>query len=199
MKDVILAALAKLDPAVDSHWTAEGLVNLNTFKFLAGGVAISREQLEEVAPDFRRENPHVAIEGETAQATGEGTESGTAPETAPETAPTAPVSFDAQVGESLSVESFTPVEDLSEEELSALCESYIEQIGDLNVARDKFNKMIDKKIAYLHSVKAELDKRQPQMSLADMVRLAHENVSKNQVPANAPRARPHTVYPLLKR
>lgn len=195
MKDVILAALAKLDPAVDSHWTAEGLVNLNTFKFLAGGVAISREQLEEVAPDFRRENPHVARESEVEQATGEGTDSSAAPETAP----TAEESFDAQAGENLFAESFTPVEDLSEEELSSICESYIEQIGDLNVARDKFNKMIDKKIAYLHSVKAELDKRQPQMSLADMVRLAHENVSKNQVPANAPRARPHTVYPLLKR
>lgn len=195
MKDVILAALAKLDPAVDSHWTAEGLVNLNTFKFLAGGVAISREQLEEVAPDFRRENPHVARESEVEQATGEGTDSSAAPETAP----TAEESFDAQAGENLFAESFTPVEDLSEEELSSVCESYIEQIGDLNVARDKFNKMIDKKIAYLHSVKAELDKRQPQMSLADMVRLAHENVSKNQVPANAPRARPHTVYPLLKR
>ena len=195
MKDVILAALAKLDPAVDSHWTAEGLVNLNTFKFLAGGVAISREQLEEVAPDFRRENPHVAGESEVEQATGEGTDFSAAPETAS----TAEESFDAQVEENLSVESFTPVEDLSEEELSHLCESYIEQIGDLNVARDKFNKMIDKKIAYLHSVKAELDKRQPQMSLADMVRLAHENVSKNPVPANAPRARPHTVYPLLKR
>jgi hypothetical protein len=195
MKDVILAALAKLDPAVDSHWTAEGLVNLNTFKFLAGGVAISREQLEEVAPDFRRENPHVANETEAAPLASEGTES----IAAPETAPTAAESFDAQAGENLSAESFTPVEDLSEEDLSHLCESYIEQIGDLNVARDKFNKMIDKKIAYLHSVKAELDKRQPQMSLADMVRLAHENVSKNQVPANAPRARPHTVYPLLKR
>lgn len=195
MKDVILAALAKLDTAVDSHWTAEGLVNLNTFKFLAGGVAISREQLEEVAPDFRRENPHVAVESEVEQATGEGSDSLSAPETAPST----PVSFDNQVEETFSAESFTPVEDLSEEELSSICESYIEQIGDLNVARDKFNKMIDKKIAYLHSVKAELDKRQPQMSLADMVRLAHENVSKNQVPANAPRARPHTVYPLLKR
>ena len=195
MKDVILAALAKLDPAVDSHWTTEGLVNLNTFKFLAGGVAISREQLEEVAPDFRRENPHVAGESEVEQATGEGSDSLGAPETAPSTS----VSFDNQVEENLSAESFTPVEDLSEEELSSICESYIEQIGDLNVARDKFNKMIDKKIAYLHSVKAELDKRQPQMSLADMVRLAHENVSKNQVPANAPRARPHTVYPLLKR
>ena len=195
MKDVILAALAKLDPAVDSHWTAEGLVNLNTFKFLAGGVAISREQLEEVAPGFRRENPNVAGESEAAQATGEGDASSAAPETAS----TEVESVDAQVEENLSVESFIPVEDLSEEELSHLCESYIEQIGDLNVARDKFNKMIDKKIAYLHSVKAELDKRQPQMSLADMVRLAHENVSKNQVPANAPRARPHTVYPLLKK
>ena len=195
MKDVILAALAKLDPAVDSHWTAEGLVNLNTFKFLAGGVAISREQLEEVAPDFRRENPHVAGESETDQATSDGAD----PLAAPETVPAAPVSFDAQGEENLFAESFTPAEELSEEELSTLCESYIEQIGDLNVARDKFNKMIDKKIAYLHSVKAELDKRQPQMSLADMVRLAHENVSKNQVPANAPRARPHTVYPLLKR
>ena len=195
MKDVILAALAKLDPAVDSHWTAEGLVNLNTFKFLAGGVAISREQLEEVAPDFRRENPHVAGENEVEQSASEGTESGTAPETAP----TAAESVDSQAGENLSTESLTPAEELSEEELSTICESYIEQIGDLNVARDKFNKMIDKKIAYLHSVKAELDKRQPQMSLADMVRLAHENVSKNQVPANAPRARPHTVYPLLKR
>ena len=195
MKDVILAALAKLDPAVDSHWTAEGLVNLNTFKFLAGGVAISREQLEEVAPGFRRENPHVVVEGEAAPATVEGA----VDLMEQKTAPVAAVSFDNQVEETFSAESFTPVEDLSEEELSSICESYIEQIGDLNVARDKFNKMIDKKIAYLHSVKAELDKRQPQMSLADMVRLAHENVSKNQVPANAPRARPHTVYPLLKR
>lgn len=195
MKDVILAALAKLDHAVDSHWTAEGLVNLNTFKFLAGGVAISREQLEEVAPGFRRENPHVAGESEAELAAGEGADALGAPETAPSTS----VSFDNQVEETFSAESFTPVEDLSEEELLHLCESYIDQIGDLNVARDKFNKMVDKKIAYLHSVKAELDKRQPQLSLADMVRLAHENVSKNQVPANAPRARPHTVYPLLKK
>lgn len=56
MKDKILENLKSLNSKTDSQWTQDGLVNLNAFKFAMGGEAVTREQLEEAAPGFNREN-----------------------------------------------------------------------------------------------------------------------------------------------
>lgn len=59
MKEKIIEALKKLDPTADSQWTKEGEVNLVAFKFMLGGEAVTREQIEEAAPGFNRAKPIV--------------------------------------------------------------------------------------------------------------------------------------------
>jgi hypothetical protein len=59
MKEKIIEALKKLDPTADSQWTKEGEVNLVAFKFMLGGEAVTREQIEEAAPGFNRAHPIV--------------------------------------------------------------------------------------------------------------------------------------------
>ncbi len=199
MKEVILAALAKLDPTVDSHWTAEGLVNLNSFKFIAGGVAVTREQLEEVAPNFTRSTAHVDVTPE--QLNVEAAQSGAAGAEGPsEGLEGVPLTFQASpLTLAFSEENFSPVVEMGEDQLTTLCENYLANIDELNAAREQFNKQVDKAVAYLHSAKAEQDRRQPKMTLAEMVRKAHELNANSATPASAPRARPHPVYPVLTR
>lgn len=201
MKDVIIAALAKLDPAVDSHWTADGLVNLNSFKFIAGGVAVTREQLEEVAPNFTRSTPQVDVSNEELKvsATQEGE---TAQPSQAEITDLADEfsAFQASPNAlAFSGAEFQPVATMDDESLNALCETYLDQIDELNNARAAFNKRVDESIVYLHSVKAEQDRRQPKMTLAEMVRKSHELNASTLAPANVSRSRPHPVYPVLNR
>lgn len=201
MKEVILAALAKLDPAVDSHWNTDGQVNLSSFKFIAGGVSVTREQLEEVAPNFTRSTPQVDATSDhlNVQATQTG-EPGVGEAGQLEGLEGVPLTFQASpLTLAFSEENFAPVSEMGEEELSLLCDNYLAHIDELNVAREQFNKQVDKAIAYLHSAKAEQDRRQPKMTLAEMVRKAHELNANSATPASAPRARPHPVYPVLTR
>lgn len=196
MKEVILAALAKLDPAVDSHWTADGLVNLNSFKFIAGGVSVTREQLEEAAPGFTRANPVVvnqeSLPSNTTQALPTaGTDEGASAEGASDT--------DSLLELVLSEETEFPTPaDLSTEQLQQLSEEHLDQIDQLNQARDGYNKMIDKRVAYLRSAHAEFDRRQPKLSIAEMVRMAHEANKGTAADVDRPRARPHTTYAPLR-
>lgn len=76
----ILAALRQLDPSNDNHWTAEGSPRLDTVKLLAGGAAVSRDQLAAAAPGYSR-----ATAGAYWQAT-------QPPAAAPTQAPPAPTS-----------------------------------------------------------------------------------------------------------
>lgn len=191
MKEVILAALAKLDPAVDSHWTADGLVNLNSFKFIAGGVSVTREQLEEAAPGFTRANPVVgepeALPSDHIQAL--------------PTADTDEVSSDTDTLLELVLSEtteFPNTADLSTEQLQQLSEVHLEQIDLLNQARDRYNQMIDKRVAYLRSAQAEFDRRQPKLTIAEMVRMAHEANKGTAADVDRPRARPHTTYTPLR-
>ena len=186
MKEVILAALAKLDPAVDSHWTADGLVNLNSFKFIAGGVSVTREQLEEAAPGFTRANPVV----------GEAEALPSSP-----TADTDEVASDTDTLLELVLSEtteFPNTADLSTEQLQQLTEVHLEQIDLLNQARDRYNQMIDKRVAYLRSAQAEFDRRQPKLTIAEMVRMAHEANKGTVSDVDRPRARPHTTYAPLR-
>lgn len=191
MKEVILAALAKLDPAVDSHWTADGLVNLNSFKFIAGGVSVTREQLEEAAPGFTRTNP-VAGELEAL------------PSDPTQPLPSAGTDEGASNTDTLlelvlsETTEFPNTEDLSTEQLQQLSEVHLEQIDLLNQARDRYNQMIDKRVAYLRSAQAEFDRRQPKLTIAEMVRMAHEANKGTVADVDRPRARPHTTYAPLR-
>lgn len=191
MKEVILAALAKLDPAVDSHWTAEGLVNLNSFKFIAGGVSVTREQLEEAAPGFTRTNP---VAGELEAQPSDPTQA----------LPSAGTDEGARDTDSLlelvlsETTEFPNTADLSTEQLQQLSEVHLDQIDQLNQARDRYNKMIDKRVAYLRSAHAEFDRRQPKLTIAEMVRMAHEANKGAPADADRPRARPHTTYAPLR-
>lgn len=62
----ITAALAKLDPKDDTHWTSDDKPAMDALNALLPA-AITRKRLEEVAPDFKRpsqkppvDNQHVA-------------------------------------------------------------------------------------------------------------------------------------------
>lgn len=50
------AALGKLDPQNDGHWTADGQPRLDTVKMLAGNPAVTRDQVELAAPGYLRGN-----------------------------------------------------------------------------------------------------------------------------------------------
>lgn len=53
-KDAILAALGRLDPANDEHWTAQGLPAIKAVEELAGGSGLTRAAVDEAAPGFTR-------------------------------------------------------------------------------------------------------------------------------------------------
>lgn len=191
MKEVILAALAKLDPAVDSHWTADGLVNLNSFKFIAGGVSVTREQLEEVAPGFTRTNPVAGeLEAQPSDPTQDLPAAGT-----DEGESDTDTLLELVLSETTE---FPNTADLSTEQLQQLSEVHLEQIDLLNQARDRYNRMIDKRVAYLRSAQAEFDRRQPKLTIAEMVRMAHEANKGTVSDVDRPRARPHTTYAPLR-
>lgn len=54
MTDKLKAALDKLDPANDNHWTQDGLPRIDTVRMLAGNPALTREDLTEKHGDFNR-------------------------------------------------------------------------------------------------------------------------------------------------
>ena len=70
MKEKILESLKSLNPKTDAQWTQDGHVNLNAFKFVNGGESVTREQLEEAAPGFTRENAGTYFNTEGSQSTG---------------------------------------------------------------------------------------------------------------------------------
>lgn len=65
MNEKIIEALKKLDPKTDSHWNQDGQVNLAAFKFMMGGEAVTREDIDAVAPNFRRDNLVIGAGEET--------------------------------------------------------------------------------------------------------------------------------------
>lgn len=57
MSDKILEALKQMDVGNDTHWTADGLPKLETVRFFASDQSLSREDISNVAPKFKRSNP----------------------------------------------------------------------------------------------------------------------------------------------
>ena len=50
----IVAALSQVDHADNASWTKTGLVEMKAVEALLGDAAITREDIERVAPDFKR-------------------------------------------------------------------------------------------------------------------------------------------------
>lgn len=48
-------AVAKLDPAVDEHWTSEGLPSVSVVADTVGDQKVTREMIDEAAPEFNRQ------------------------------------------------------------------------------------------------------------------------------------------------
>lgn len=77
MSDNIRAALSKLTPVNDDHWTAEGLPRLDVMKELLG-VAVSRSDITAAAKEFTRKNPvtEPVVVADKPENTGSGESSG---------------------------------------------------------------------------------------------------------------------------
>lgn len=97
--------LAQLDPANGEHWTADGLPRLDVLKGLAG-FAVTRDDLNKVAPGFTRKNAEVPGEKPVEQ---------TPPQTTPEPANNE-VDDRPEDGAGDEEESKDPTEDESESE-----------------------------------------------------------------------------------
>lgn len=54
MSQALLAALRQLDPNNANHWTSDGAARLETVKLMMNGAAVTREQLNAVAPGLSR-------------------------------------------------------------------------------------------------------------------------------------------------
>jgi len=60
MDEAIKAALSKLDPANDEHWTSGGLPSMPVMKELVGKSDLTRAEVAAVAPGFDRVNASAA-------------------------------------------------------------------------------------------------------------------------------------------
>lgn len=97
MSDNIKEALQKLDVANENHWTQDGSPRLETVKFLNGGNAISREDIEKDFPGFNKSTAagYWMTDQQPAQPPAQGTDSTTPeqgssePAAAPQQAPQA--------------------------------------------------------------------------------------------------------------
>lgn len=56
MSMTLLEALAKLDPTNEDHWTADGLPRIDPLSEMVG-IAVQRQSVTAVAPEFTRSNP----------------------------------------------------------------------------------------------------------------------------------------------
>lgn len=150
MKDRLIAALKQLEPVNPNHWTAEGLPRLETIRILVGDQSVTRADLVDVAPAFSRTNQAIGPV-----------------ETAPVVTPG-----------SLGISDIVHVEDeevlpegvTDEEELAFLTE----EIGQLQVARDKLNVLLSEKEARRDQIQMKVDAKAPANKLSVQVQSYHE-------------------------
>lgn len=215
MKEKILEALKKLDPSADTQWTKEGEVNLVAFKFMLGGEAVTREQIEEVAPGFNRSNPVIAVqpfvapvEPSIAPATiAEG--SITSGDVEPEDSKgTTSLEMKMKVEMTLSDglrallhmnDARKPVGELSQEEVTQIHTESMEIRGHLIAIKQQILKMVEENDDYLHEVTAEFNRRRPVVHHHQMVHAAYMATMDSAKPVDKARPRAAPIYPSLKR
>lgn len=224
MSEKIITALKTLDVKTDAQWTQDGQVNLNAFKFVNGGEAVTREQLEEVAPDFNRENAatyfdekkegeqnitSASIEGGTVTDAGAANilESANATSEEGKTTHTAPLRIDVDVTLSDAVKTLIgvsgrqdfDVKDLDDERLAYIIKSVPERRNQLINLREEFNTILEKEFNILISLEEEAARRVPVENHADLVKRIHEANAASKFIVDQPRQRVAPPIPPLKK
>lgn len=201
MNEKIIEGLKTLDAKVDAQWTQDGLVNLNGFKFVLGGEAVTREQLEEAAPGFNRENSETYFLTKTAE---------------PKSAVESPakdrsnvvtgeikllveVQFSdairALLGDALDIK----VEELTLEQLKDLMPQVPERRNQLINLREEMLKAIEAEMNQLVNIEAAYDRSVPKDNHSDIVKQVYlANAGKYQE-VDRPRARVAAIVPPLNR
>lgn len=223
MSEKIITALKTLDVKTDAQWTQDGQVNLNAFKFVNGGEAVTREQLEEVAPGFNRENAatyfdekkegegSAPIEGatvtdanvatilENANAASENTsEEGKATQGG-----SMRIGVDITLSDALKtlikVGAVIDIAELTSEELSKIVESVPERRNQLINLREEFNAILEKEFNLLIELESEQERRTPKENHADLVKRVHEANANSKFIVDQPRQRVAPPIPPLKK
>lgn len=226
MTDKIITALKTLDVKTDAQWTQDGLVNLMAFKFVNGGEAVTREQLDEVAPGFTRETAPTYFdekkEGEgsaliedapieSATVTNANVanilESANATSEEGKTTHTASLRIGVDVTLSDAVKTLIgvsgrqdfDVKDLDDERLAYIIKSVPERRNQLIHLREEFNTILEKEFNILISLEEEAARRVPVENHADLVKRIHEANAASKFIVDQPRQRVAQPIPPLKK
>lgn len=222
MSEKIITGLKSLDVKTDAQWTQDGQVNLNAFKFVNGGEAVTREQLEEVAPGFNRENAATYFdkkkEGEQNTAPIEGgtvtdanvatiLESANATSEEGKTTHTASLRIGVDVTLSDAVKTLIgvsgrqdfDVKELDDERLAYIIKSVPERRNQLINLREEFNTILEKEFNILISLEEEAARRVPVENHADLVKRIHEANAASKFIVDQPRQRVAQPIPPLKK
>lgn len=207
MSEKIITGLKSLDVKTDAQWTQEGLVNLNAFKFVIGGEAVTREQLEEVAPGFTRETAPTYFDEK------EGEEPApTAPTETPNVA-TEPTTTTSELTVGVKVELSDAVRtllgtadrkdivltELSDEQLAGIMKQVPERRNALINLREEFAAVLEREFNLLIELEGEVERRTPKANHADMVKRIHEANQANAYIVDQPRQRVAQPIPPLKK
>lgn len=221
MSEKIITALKTLDVKTDAQWTQDGQVNLNAFKFVNGGESITREQLEEVAPGFNRENAETyfdekkegegsaPIEGATVTDANVATIMKSANATSEESKSThiAPLHIGVDVTVSDAVKTLLgisgrqdfDVAGLDDERLEYVVKSIPEHRNQLINLREEFNAVLEKEFNLLIELESEQERRTPKENHADLVKRVHEANANSKFIVDQPRQRVAPPIPPLKK
>lgn len=221
MSEKIITALKTLDVKTDAQWTQDGQVNLNAFKFVNGGEAVTREQLEEVAPGFNRENAatyfdekkegegSAPIEGATVTDANVATilESANATSEEGKTTHTASLRIGVDVTLSDALKTLISfggrkdfdVAELDDERLEYVLKSIPEHRNQLINLREEFNAVLEKEFNLLIELESEQERRTPKENHVDLVKRVHEANANSKFIVDQPRQRVAPPIPPLKK
>lgn len=225
MNENIIEGLKKLDPAADAHWTKEGEVNLIAFKFIMGGKSVTREQIEEVAPGFNRENTTIAEQSSGIQqtATIEGDVSGALSQITPaEGADLAKTGSDSETeqGEagpgnvvmvarieladalkqllSLAAEKAV-IAEMSDSELQQLRESFAERRDHNIEIQNCLTELLRLEGEFMHDVEKEYASRRKDIPLHVIMQAQYNATAGSALPVDRARPRAAAIIPPFRR
>lgn len=207
MNEKIIEGLKTLDAKVDAQWTQDGLVNLNGFKFVIGGEAVTREQLEAVAPGFNRENSETYFLPKTAEPQTNFEKDSDIEDPVKDRSNVVKgeikllveVQFSDALRALLTSARDIEVEELTIEQLKDLMPQVPERRNQLINLREEMLKAIDAEMNQLVNIEAAYDRSVPKDNHADIVKQVYlANASKFQE-VDRPRARAAAIVPPLNR
>lgn len=141
-EEKIRAALAKLDPENDDHWTTDGLPRMEVVAKDAKITNIRRTDITDAAPEFTRDNPVLGDQPA---------------EVVAEDKPAEPAED-------------KPAESASREEYDEILEQLVADKAEAEEARDEAVAAVDEIKRKLRETTAERDAKFPPMSQAEMIK-----------------------------